>query len=370
MHSWKKAGYLLFLLPPGILLASHALGRILHAWWLATLFPILFLFGVIPALDLVLGKDPVNPKAEEESALRRDRSYDAMLIACLPVQVASLAFGLWTLTHAPLTTGQRALWIVSQGLLSGVLAINTGHELIHRQSPWLRRIGGLLLATVGYSTFAVEHVLGHHVHVATQDDPSTARRGDNAYAFVARALYVNIPRGFALERDKLRKTGAGWWRRSELLPLSMVSALGLVVCIAFAGGLGALFFLGQALVAIILLEVINFIEHYGLVRAPLPGGRGYVTTRPEHSWNSNFLLTNLLLFQLQRHSDHHANAARPFQVLRHMPDSPQLPFGYATMVLIALCPPLFRAIIHPRLDRLTLAGGATGLSHAEELQQG
>jgi alkane 1-monooxygenase len=384
--SWwnhKKLGYLLFLLPPLLLPAMYGIGKFTGYWNIATLLVPFVLFFAVPAVDLLIGRDERNASGEAEAAVRADRQYTWLLVACFPVQLAALGFGAWVVRDAPLSLFGRVMWIVSQGLVSGIIAINTGHELIHRTRRSLRLTGGALLATVGYATFMVEHTLGHHVQVATEEDPSSAKRGDNVYRFMAFAIAHNIQRGFGLERAKLNRASAGKqaggkpsdqagqareragvFGGSELWPLYGFTVMLCVACALFAGVLGVAFMLGQSLIAIALLEVINFVEHYGLSRDRLPSGRGYVTTTPMHSWNSNFLFTNLLLFQLQRHSDHHANAARPYQVLRHMPDSPQLPFGYATMVVIALMPPLFRAVVHPLLDARDLAKCTEALADA------
>lgn len=353
MRPAKKLGYLLFLLPSATLTVA-----MLAAWrtgnWTAWAFaPLVVMFGLIPLGDLVLGKDAANPTRDEEAALRSDRFYSALLVACLPVQLLTLAAGVLLVARAPLDTAGVLGWTLSFGLASSVMAITAGHELIHRSSKALRMVGGALLASVGYASFKIEHVLGHHVHVATPEDPSTARRGDNAYAFVARAFYTNVPRAFALEKAQAQRRGTPHGLlHSELVRWSVLT-LGLVALATVLGGaLGGVFFVGQAIVAVALLEVINFVEHYGLERNPVGTRGGYEVTTPAHSWNSSYLLSNLVLFQLQRHSDHHANAARPYQVLRSLEVSPELPAGYPTMVLLALVPPLYRAVMEPKLEIL------------------
>jgi alkane 1-monooxygenase len=356
MAEKKKIGYFLFLLPAVALLAAVGIGKLTGRWDAATLFPPFFIFVLVPLLDLVIGKDSENP--ENEAELRADRFYTVLLVLCLPVQLAILGLGAWLFVHGPFSTLGRIGWAVGVGISSGSLAINTGHELIHRQNKWLRWTGGALLGTVGYASFMVEHVLGHHVHVATPEDGSTARRGENVYAFIGRAFVRNIAHAFRLEAAQ-RKRRNKRLIQSELLwaylgTVALVGLFGLVL-----GPTAMLFIVIQGCVAIALLEIVNFVEHYGLQRTRLPSGRGYENTNPMHSWNSNYLLTNLLLFQLQRHSDHHANAARPYQVLRHMPASAQLPYGYATMVILALVPPLYRAVMHPILDQ-----------HAEQVDTG
>jgi alkane 1-monooxygenase len=356
MNGSKKLGYMLFLLPSLTLgttmLAAYRIGH-WNAWGFA---PLVVVFMLIPALDLLIGKDVVNPTRDEEAALREDRFYSGILVACLPVQVLALAAGIALVSRMPLGVAGFVGWTLSFGLASSVLAITAGHELIHRGKQGMRMVGGALLATVGYASFKIEHVLGHHVHVATPDDPSTARRGQNVYGFVARAFYTNIPRAFALEKaHAVRRKKSHGVLTSELVRWTLLTfALGGLSAL-LGGWLGLAFFGGQAVIAIALLEVINFVEHYGLERRSVGTRGGYEVTTAAHSWNSNYLLSNWILFQLQRHSDHHANAARPYQVLRSLEVSPELPAGYPTMVMLALVPPLYRAIMEPKLAALAQA---------------
>lgn len=350
----KKHGYLLFLLPSLVLGATMLAARHSGAWNAWGYAPLLVVFVVIPALDLLIGKDTVNPTRDEEAALRADWYYSAIVVACLPVQLLALAAGVVLVSHVPLSPVGFVGWTLSFGLASSVLAITAGHELVHRGNRFLRGVGGALLATVGYASFKIEHVLGHHVHVATPADPSTARRGQNVYGFVAHAFCTNIPRAFALEKAQaLRTKKAHGIFSSELCAWTLVTVLLAALCALVGGALGAAFFVGQAVVAIALLEVINYVEHYGLARRPVGTRGAYEVTTAAHSWNSNYLLSNLILFQLQRHSDHHANAARPYQVLRSLEVSPELPAGYPTMVMLALVPPLYRAVMEPKLEALT-----------------
>jgi alkane 1-monooxygenase len=234
-------------------------------------------------------------------------------------------------------------------VVGGILAINTAHELIHkdgRLEPWA---GGALLASVGYQGFKVEHLRGHHVHVSTPEDASSARFGQSLWDFLPRAMLRNTVNAWALEGERLRKLGhAAFSWRNELL---WWTALWLAFAGAFLmalGAMGLVFFLLQGLLAAGSLEVINYVEHYGLERRKGADGR-YERTTHLHSWNSDFALSNLLLFQLQRHSDHHAFPKRRYAILRHHEDSPQLPAGYAGMFVLALCPPLWHRVMDARV---------------------
>lgn len=350
MPLWKRLGFMIVFVVPALMPGAAWLGTLTGhpdamAWW-----PLVFLFVLVPLADYALGHDPRNPAPADETALERDRGFAAMTLAALPVQVAVM---LWSGRHfveagfGPLGI---AGWLLSQGIVGGVLAINVAHELIHRDTRLERVAGGLLLTSVGYHGFKVEHVRGHHVHVSTPADASSARYRESLWHFLPRALVRNTANAWRLEAQRLAARGLPWWSpRNELLGWS---TLWLALCAGFAlwlGPVGVAYFVAQGFFAACSLEIINYIEHYGLERRQLADGR-YERTTPLHSWNSDYLLSNLLLFQLQRHSDHHALPRRRYQVLRHHADSPQLPGGYASMFLLALCPPLWFRIIDPRVE--------------------
>lgn len=354
-----KYGFLAFIVVPLLPLQSLALGAWTGRWDLfAFLTPFVY-FVAIPLLDLAIGQRRDNPSADDEAALAASRLHRWMPLACLPLQYAALAVGLWGLLYAPFSAVGLVGWVIGIGFIGGVVGINVGHELIHKDTRLERAAGGLLLASVGYASFKIEHIYGHHVHVATPLDVSTAARGQSVYAFLARALTHNAPAAFALERANTERRGESWrWWTSELVGWYGVTALLAALATAAAGWAGLLFFIGQGLIAIALLEIVNYLEHYGLVRRGLGAANGrvrYERVTPLHSWNSDYLLTNWFLFNLQRHSDHHAYASRRYPLLRHFDESPQLPFGYATMILLALVPPLWRRVMDPRVDQWTAA---------------
>jgi alkane 1-monooxygenase len=233
--------------------------------------------------------------------------------------------------------------------VGAIMAINVGHELIHKNPIIEQWTGGLLFACVTYGGFKVEHVRGHHVNVSTPDDASSARYGQSLYKFLPHAYLHNFLNAWELESDKLKRKGKGLLSFSnELIWWYSISFIFAAICGALWGWAGVAYFFAQSFIAFSLLEVINYIEHYGLHRRKSDNGR-YERTNVEHSWNSNFLLTNLFLFQLQRHSDHHAYPKRRYQILRHHDVSPQLPSGHATMVVLALLPPLWFKIMNPKV---------------------
>lgn len=348
MPLWKRLGFLLVFVVPALMPAAHALGFATGRPDAAAWFPLFFLFVLLPVFDRALGHDPANPPA---AGLDRDRWFAALTWLALPVQLGLLAWSARVFADAGFGPLGITGWLLSQGVVSGVLAINTAHELIHRDARFERAIGGVLLASVGYHGFKIEHVRGHHVHVSTPEDASSARYGQSLWHFMPRALLRNTRNAWRLEAARLRRAGHGVLSpRNEMLGWTALWLAFAAAAWAIAGAAGLAFFLLQGLFAACSLEIINYVEHYGLERRRLPDGR-YERTTHLHSWNSDALLSNLLLFHLQRHSDHHETPRRRYQSLLHHPDSPQLPAGYATMFVLALCPPLWFRIVHPALAR-------------------
>jgi alkane 1-monooxygenase len=361
MPSWKRVGFLLVFVVPALMPMAAWLGvrsghPALMAW-----FPLFFLFVALPVVDLLLGHDPGQPRADAVAALEHDPWFRAITLAALPVQVALLAWSGWYLLQAGLGVVGTVGWMLSQGVVGGVIAINVAHELIHKDTRLEPVVGGLLLASVGYHGFKVEHLRGHHVHVSTPRDASSARFGQTLWQFLPRALLRNTANAWRLEAQRLRGRGLRWWHwRNELIGWTAVWAAAAGAFWIWLGPFGLVFFVAQGLLAACALETINYIEHYGLERARLPDGR-YERTTHLHSWNSDYALSNLILLHLQRHSDHHESPRRRYPLLLHHAASPQLPGGYAAMFVLALCPPLWFSVVDPVLAywKQANAGGLT-----------
>jgi alkane 1-monooxygenase len=358
MRTGKALAFLLVFVVPALMPLSAwlAIGTglpDLMAW-----FPLFFLFVLLPATDYLLGHDPVNVPTERERDVARQAWFKILTLACLPVHVAVLAWSAHWFVGAELGPVGMAGWLLSQGVVGAIVAINTAHELIHKDGTLEPVTGGLLLASVGYHGFKIEHLRGHHVHVSTPEDASSARFGQSLWNFMPRALWRNTLNAWQLEAQRLRGRGlpALHWRNEmlgwTLVWLAMVAAFGL-----WLGPVGVGFFLLQGLIAAASLEVINYVEHYGLERRRDHDGR-YERTNHLHSWNSDYALSNLILFQLQRHSDHHAFPKRRYSILRHHADSPQLPGGYSAMFVLALVPPLWHRVIDPRVIAFRTAQSA------------
>ncbi|MGQ0799844.1 MAG: alkane 1-monooxygenase [Pseudomarimonas sp.] len=352
MNITKRLGFLFAFVVPALMPAAAFMAggdwlpRDVAAW-----SPLVFLFVLLPLADFALGHDSVNPNAEEAATLDRDLWFRGLTLACVPIQLGLLAWSAHYFVSAEWGVPGLLGWVFSQGVVSSVLAINVAHELIHKDNRLEQWAGGVLLTSVGYHGFKIEHIRGHHVHVSTPEDASSARFDQSLWHFLPRALLRNSLNAWRLESQRLRKQGlsALHWR-NELISWTAFWLIGIALFAWLLGPAGAFFFVAQGLVAAISLEIINYIEHYGLERKKLPTGR-YERTTHLHSWNSDFRLSNLLLFQLQRHSDHHETPRRRYQALLHHADSPQLPGGYASMFILAMFPPLWKRLINPRVLR-------------------
>lgn len=326
-------------------------------WW-ATIVA----YGLVPIIDRLAGRVPTQFSAEEQARLVRDPMLRAIPWAAGAIWLCALA---WALSYASrlheLPMIHQIGLVVSLGVIGGILAINIAHELVHRNNKAERFMGGLLLASVCYGVFKVEHVRGHHLRVATREDPATARMNESIYAFLPRAIFGVYYHAWRIEAEALERrgvTGFSAFIRNENMHWMLVSIGIAVAAYAVAGLAGVAVFLCASLVAIIELELVDYIEHYGLVRKQDENGK-LEPVRYEHSWDYSGWFTNALLINLQRHSDHHAHGGRAFGALNSHPEAPQLPASYAAMILAAIFPPLYRALIHPRIEaRKTLSSGA------------
>jgi alkane 1-monooxygenase len=334
---------IIFLLPLSVLIGHLAGG----AW---NFLAIGLVFGLLPVLDFLVGQNTKNPKEGEEGDLSETRAFRIITWACMPVQVLLVLWGAYVVTHDSLSLLELTGFVLSVGITSGALGINVSHELIHRVNNRLEPfLGRIMLATTCYLHWAIEHVRGHHRTVATPEDPATARRGESFYAFWPRTVIGGLQNAYQLEKERLARQGGAAGAFQNAVHLYLLIEFLIILGLWLSLGFGAvLFFLAQSLVAVSLLEAVNYLEHYGMERKKLPDG-SYEKVLPSHSWNSGHRLTNYFLFNLQRHSDHHYRPNRRYQILRDFRESPQLPNGYAGMVLLTLVPPLWRKVMDKRL---------------------
>lgn len=310
---------------------------------------IIFAFIIIPILDFLIGIDPVNPTKEESKELEKKLGFRIIVWLYVPVQALSIFIHAYAISKRNYSIFELVGLTLSQSLLSG-LGINAAHEMIHKHSKYEQFLGKMCLVMSCYGHFFVEHLLGHHKRVATAKDPATARYGETLYQFIPRSIEGSWKSAWELESQRLKKAGLPVWSTENTI---VMQYLGTIACTIFLGYLfgisGSIFFIAQGIGAFHFLEIINYIEHYGLERAQNEDGE-YTKITPAHSWNSGYKVSNYFLFKLQRHSDHHANAGRRYQILRSFSNSPQLPHGYAGMLLVSLLPPLWFALMDPKVQ--------------------
>lgn len=312
-------------------------------WWWGPFF----VFVLLPVIDVSVGTDAVNPPEDAVPLLEQQRWYRWCTYAFLPLQYVSLAFACWEWTRLDGVADRIGL-AVTVGMVSGI-AINTAHELGHKRDDLERWLAKVALAQSGYGHFYLEHNKGHHVRVATPEDPASSRLGETLWAFLPRTVAHSLGSAWSLERRRFRRRGTTFWTpRNDVLNAWAMSAALLAALLVAFGPAVLPWLIVQAVVGIFLLEAVNYLEHYGLLRGRLASGR-YERPEPRHSWNSNNVASNVLLYHLQRHSDHHANPARRYQALRSMDEAPQLPSGYAAMIVLAAMTPLWRRVMDPKV---------------------
>ncbi|MEU2041452.1 alkane 1-monooxygenase [Nocardia niwae] len=343
----KRHLWVLGLLAPSSALLPSQL--VLHTglavfWWIG---PIIVLI-VIPLLDWSIGVDGSNPKDEDYELLSNDRYYRWCTYLMLPVQLIGLVIASYMWAGDELSVVDKLGLAATLGFVSGI-GINAAHELGHRVEHLERWLAKIALAQSAYGHFFVEHNRGHHVRVATPEDPASARLGESLWEFLPRSVSGSFRSALALERERLARKGKGWWSVHNHILQAWSMTLVLFGALIAAFGVQVLpWLLLQAVIGFGLLETVNYVEHYGLLRARRPNGM-YARCSPRDSWNSDHLVTNIFLFHLQRHSDHHANPGRRYQTLRTSEQAPQLPAGYAAMIVLAAIPPLWRWMMDDRV---------------------
>ncbi|HEX8780772.1 MAG TPA: alkane 1-monooxygenase, partial [Nocardioides sp.] len=366
----KRYLWLIGLVVPS--LAFVAFGGYAATGWAVWLWigPIVIL-GIVPAIDLVAGLDRSNPPDDVIEALEGDRYYRWITYLFLPIQYAGFVGAMavvagWNplgLLDDPLTTIEKVGLAISIGCIGGI-GINTAHELGHKKESHERWLSKVALAQVFYGHFYIEHNRGHHVRVATPEDPASSRLGESFYRFWPRTVVGSLRSAWRLEKRRYARRKQHPFRPGNDVLNAWAMSVVLWGALVATFGLGiAPYLVIQAVVGFSLLEVVNFMEHYGMLRRKVGTGerQRYERVLPSHSWNSNNIATNVLLYHLQRHSDHHANPTRRYQTLRDFEESPVLPTGYAGMIVLALVPPLWRRVMDRRV--VDHFGGDVGLAN-------
>ena len=345
--NWRSAApfWMSFLLLPLVWISA------VNGGWYVLLLPVVtwYLFSL---LDFVVGLNTDN--ADLESTDDDLRLYRLGVMLWAPAQAIMLFAMIWYVPRAEhLNTAEAIALFFGVGVLTGTVGINYSHELMHQKNKLERWMADVLLAMVLYSHFRSEHLLVHHRYVATPRDPVTARYNEGFHRFYPRVLKECFHSAFRAEAEKLAKKDLPWNDRAN--PFWRYWALQgvmLILAILLSGWAGLGLFLVQAGVAIWQLELVNYIEHYGLTRKHLGDGK-YEHVKPHHSWNAEHKASNWLLINLQRHSDHHYKPDRRFPVLQtySASEAPKLPYGYPIMTMAAMVPPLWRRAMNPRVRR-------------------
>jgi len=314
--------------------------------WL--LLPLFLGYVVAPFQDWLLGEDENNPPEEVVIQLDRDRYYRFLTYAVVPLHFVALFGAAWWAGTQDLSWWAFIGLAIVAGMGSG-LGINTGHELGHKKAAFERNLAKIVLAVPVYGHFWIEHNRGHHRDVSTPDDPASSRMGESIYKFALREVPGAFNRAWAIEKDRLERRGRSVWSSNnqilQSMSLSLVVQLGLLI--AF-GWLMIPFLILHNIFAWWQLTSANYVEHYGLLRFKEANGK-FERCQPWHSWNSNHIYSNLVLFHLERHSDHHAHPLRRYQSLRHFDDLPTLPSGYFGSYLLAYVPWIWYRIMDKRL---------------------
>ncbi|NBC07897.1 MAG: alkane 1-monooxygenase [Bacteroidetes bacterium] len=336
---WKDAKYLIaYLLPLAAYWSVYEGG----VWSFGAIY---LGFVVIPLVELFVRRSPENHPPEKETERVKAPFFDYLLYLNVPLVYGLVVYYLFTLQQGGLATYEVVGMTCSVGLILGTAGINVAHELGHRASWHERLMAKALLLPELYTHFIIEHNLGHHKHVATPEDPASAREGELVYAFWFRSVTGGYLNAWKLERERLQRQGKAvlsWHNemvRFTLLQIAYLAAIGWVFGWALVP-----YAIAIAVFGFLMLESVNYIEHYGLQRQRTSSGR-YERVGPQHSWNSDHELGRIFLYELTRHSDHHFKASRKYQILRHQEQSPQLPTGYPGSILLSLVPPLWFSIM-------------------------
>lgn len=339
---WKVFKYFAaYLTPVSVFLALYSENYLAFS-------TIILMFIILPFIELFTNGNQINMNEVEEKVALEDRLYDWIVFSIVPIQYFLLAYFLIQISNEQATLTYQIGATIAFGISCGVLGINVAHELGHRLTKKEQTMSKLLLLTSLYMHFFIEHNRGHHKNVSTDDDPASSKLNENIYTFYFRSIYGSWMSAWELEKENLKRNKASFWSlKNEMLAYQIIQ-ITLLVIIGLSFGITTLFFfIGAAFIGILLLETVNYIEHYGLRRKKKKNDK-YERTLPTHSWNSNHPIGRLVLFELSRHSDHHYIASRKFQVLRYFENTPQMPTGYPGMMLLSLFPPLWFNVMNKR----------------------
>jgi len=323
----------------------------LYTYGIGSWTAVLYAFVIIPVIELFVKKSENNLSNEEEESRKSSIFFDILLYLNLPIIFILVFLFLSLVANNPLSSSDLSGKIFSIGIVLGS-GINVAHELGHKSKWYQQMTAKAILLPSLYMHFFIEHNRGHHLNIATPEDPASSRKDENVYFFWIRSVIFSYLGAWELEAKRLKKIDKSTFSiHNEMLIYQIVQFLYIAIIYAYFGWMSTLCAIAIAVVGFLLLETINYIEHYGLTRKKLPNGR-YERVDVRHSWNSNHELGRIVLYELTRHSDHHYKATRKFQVLRHHDESPQLPFGYPGSMLLSFFPPLWFKVMNKELYKI------------------
>ncbi|MFD2917058.1 alkane 1-monooxygenase [Psychroserpens luteus] len=312
---------------------------------------VIFSFVIIPILELIFPIETENLSSEDVDHKLKKKIFDWLLYLNLPIVYGLVFFGIYEAVNTPIETYELIGIIFSVGIVLGVNGINVAHELGHRKSTNERFLGKALLLPALYMHFYIEHNFGHHLHAATPEDPATARYNQSVYSFWFTSVFRQYLKAWKIQIKLLKTNKKGFFSvKNDMFWYVLLQIGYLMTVLLFFGSIGLLFSISAAIVGILLLESVNYIEHYGLLRLKTKSGR-YERVKEMHSWNSNHVIGRIVLYELTRHSDHHFKSSKKYQVLDCHDESPQMPFGYPTSVVLAMVPPLWFSIMNKRVPK-------------------
>lgn len=329
------------------------LSAMLGLWWQGawSWAAVVLAFVLVPLAELLLPRSTANVPAEAEEPRSKIRLFDWLLYLNAPMLFGIVGWYLYIISNQSLVLSELLGLTLSTGLIVGANGINVAHELGHRSSPAEQALAKWMLLPALYQHFFIEHNRGHHKNVATEQDPASACLGEHLYAFWWRSVTGSWVNAWAIERERLEKETKpvlSW--SNEMVRFGLYQTVWLAGILFIFGWKGLAGAVAVGVVGFLLLETINYIEHYGLRRRVLPSGRPEPVS-PAHSWNSDHELGRIFLYELTRHSDHHYKSTRKYQILRHLDESPQLPFGYPASMLLALVPPVWFGVMNRYIKR-------------------
>ncbi|TAI47563.1 alkane 1-monooxygenase [Flagellimonas allohymeniacidonis] len=328
---------------------SAALSILLLDYW--SFFTPFYAFVIIPVMELLLPQDASNLSEEERETKTKSKFFDWMLYFNVPIVFGFLFFTLWKVSNTELYLHEIIGLVFSIGIVLGVNGINVGHELGHRQQTPERFLGKLLLLPSLYMHFYIEHNFGHHANAATKEDPATARYNQSVYSFWFTSVFRQYFSAWKIQSKLLKADGLSFFTiKNDMLWYTLFQVAYLALVYFLFGFIGLWFALGAGVIGFLLLETVNYIEHYGLMRKKLSSGR-YERVRESHSWNSNHVIGRIVLYELTRHSDHHYKSAKKYQLLDYHDISPQMPYGYPTSMVLSFVPPLWFHIMNQRIPK-------------------